>query len=199
MAMTDRQKGLMDELMDELSSADGGVMSGSFINEIKGIMDGIKGLGIGDRGLNTPAERDYLKGVMDTTSDWTFDVDGKTEDYTFTGDAMPSEMAVQKMRDAHGITAEVPFEANTNVMFTPAQREFIDSLPEPIRLRVEEHRATLPPEKFQELINGMMEGVIPEGAVWENAGANLGANAGFQQYNRGTAIPNLGFAGYSQG
>ena len=39
MAMTDRQKGLMDELMDELSSADGGVMSGSFINGIKGIME----------------------------------------------------------------------------------------------------------------------------------------------------------------
>ena len=84
-------------------------------------------------------------------------------------------------------------------MFTPAQREFIDSLPEPIRLRVEEHRDNLPPLKFQELINGMMEGVIPEGAVWENAGANLGANAGFQQYNTGTAIPNLGFAGYPQG
>ena len=80
-------------------------------------------------------------------------------------------------------------------MSTPAQREFIDSLPEALRLRVEEHRATLPPSKFQELINGMMEGVIPEGAVWENAqqGANLGANVGFQQYNTGGAIPNLGF------
>ena len=165
MAMTDRQKGLMDELMAELSSADGGVMSGSFINGIKGIMDGLKGQGIGSttQGIDTPADREFLANTV-----------------------------------GQGAVV-VPPEANTDVMFTPAQREFIDSLPEPIRLRVEEHRAPLPPLKFQELINGMMEGVIPEGAVWENAGANLGANAGFQQYNTGTAIPNLGFAGYPQG
>ena len=67
MAMTDKEKGLLDQLSDALSSAsEGAVFGGQFINEIKGIMDGIKGLGIGDRGLNTPAEREYLEGVMKT-------------------------------------------------------------------------------------------------------------------------------------
>jgi hypothetical protein len=41
MAMTDKQKGLMDELTDALSDAGGGVMTGSFINEIKGLMDAL--------------------------------------------------------------------------------------------------------------------------------------------------------------
>jgi hypothetical protein len=76
MAMTDKEKGLLDQLSDVLSSAsEGAVFGGQFINEIKGIMDGIKGLGIGSRGLDTPAERQYLKGVMDTTSDTTMGSD----------------------------------------------------------------------------------------------------------------------------
>ena len=183
MAMTDKQKGIMDELMDALSGATGGIMTGSFINEIKGLMDGLSGSGV--------------------TQSSSFDVDGKTEDYTFTGDAPLSLEAIQRMRDNQKITADHKSEAvplpriapaaYTDVGLTPEQRQFIDSLPEPLRLRVEEHRENDPPETFIKMINQLMEGVIGAGAVWE------GANAGFQQYNRNTTLPNLGFAGYPQG
>jgi hypothetical protein len=60
MAMTDKQKGIMDELTDALSEAGGGVMTGSFINEIKGLMDALSEGGSVNRGLDTPAESDYL-------------------------------------------------------------------------------------------------------------------------------------------
>ena len=81
--------------------------------------------GVGSRGLDTPAERDFLqkyggteestdRGLMDAAvakpidvmrRDYDFDVDGKTEGYTFTGDGLSSD-AIQRMRDLQGITAD---------------------------------------------------------------------------------------------
>ena len=181
MAMTEKQKGLLDQLGDALSGADGGVMTGSFINEIQGIMDGIKGLGIGDRGLDTPAERDFLYNTISLGTALT------DADITKLG---IGERGLNTAAERDFIQKTVvPFEANTDVMLTPAQREFIDSLPTPIRLRVEEHRNTQPPESFKAMINQLMEGVIGQGAVWEGAqqGANLGLsppqNNQFAQYS----------------
>jgi hypothetical protein len=80
-----------------------------------GVMDG-------NRGIDTPAEREFLQnamnsdgfdtdaGLMDAlnnyknTNSYTFDVDGNTEGYTFTGDGL-SDDAIQRMRDMQGITA----------------------------------------------------------------------------------------------
>ena len=84
--------------------------------------------GVGARGLDTPAERDFLQGgdsdngVMDVatnytndnvTKDYTFDVDGQTQGYTFGGDAPLSEEAIQRMRDIQGITADGQMLPNT--------------------------------------------------------------------------------------
>jgi len=88
----------------------------------EGVMDGV-----GARGLDTPAERDFLRkntdtdadgfdtdaGLMDLATnyknaerDYDFEVDGKTEGYTFTGDSPLSGEAIQNMRNIQGITAD---------------------------------------------------------------------------------------------
>tara|TARA_R110000764_G_scaffold132234_1_gene220041 strand:- start:98 stop:730 length:633 start_codon:yes stop_codon:yes gene_type:complete len=83
---------------------------------------------VGAKGLDTPAERDFLtggdsdNGVMDVatnfkndnvTKDYTFDVDGQTQGYTFGGDAPLSEEAIQNMRNIQGITADGQILPNT--------------------------------------------------------------------------------------
>jgi|TARA_R110001592_G_scaffold14149_3_gene63965 hypothetical protein len=83
---------------------------------------------VGAKGLDTPAERDFLtggdsdNGVMDVatnfkndnvTKDYTFDVDGQTQGYTFGGDAPLSEEAIQNMRNIQGITADGQMMPNT--------------------------------------------------------------------------------------
>ena len=104
-----------------------------------GVMDSfIKKLGIGENAeLDTPAERDFLKSIMEaegmkvdptakeTTSnpipktnympskDYDFDVDGNTQGYTFTGDAPLTPEAIQRMRDIQGITADGQMLPNT--------------------------------------------------------------------------------------
>jgi|TARA_B110000046_G_scaffold14467_1_gene13994 hypothetical protein len=104
-----------------------------------GVMDSfIKKLGIGENAeLDNPAERDFLKSIMEaegmkvdptakeTTSnpipktnympskDYEFDVDGNTQGYTFTGDAPLSPEAIQRMRDIQGITADGQMLPNT--------------------------------------------------------------------------------------
>jgi len=104
-----------------------------------GVMDSfIKKLGIGENAeLDTPAERDFLKSIMEaegmkvdptakeTTSnpipktnympskDYEFDVDGNTQGYTFTGDAPLTPEAIQRMRDIQGITADGQMLPNT--------------------------------------------------------------------------------------
>ena len=109
-----------------------------------GVMDG-------NRGIDTPAEREFLQnatnsdgfdtdaGLMDAlnnyknTNSYTFDVDGNTEGYTFTGDDLNSD-AIQRMRDMQGITAyglEDPLNTIGNLgigargLNTPAEREFL--------------------------------------------------------------------------
>jgi hypothetical protein len=106
-----------------------------------GLMDGR-----GARGLDTPADREYQKygtsddtdaGLLDAvknyknTNSYTFDVDGNTEGYTFTGDDLNSD-AIQRMRDMQGITAyglEEPLNTIGNLgigargLNTPAERE----------------------------------------------------------------------------
>jgi len=108
-----------------------------------GLMDGR-----GARGLDTPADREYEKygasddtdaGLLDAvknyknTNSYTFDVDGNTEGYTFTGDDLNSD-AIQRMRDMQGITAygqEDPLNTIGNLgigargLDTPAEREFL--------------------------------------------------------------------------
>ena len=90
--------------------------------------------GVGAKGLDTPAERDFLQkytgsdgfetdaGLMDlatdyknnnVTKDYTFDVDGQTQGYTFGGDAPLSEEAIQNMRNIQGITADGQIMPNT--------------------------------------------------------------------------------------
>ena len=172
--------------------------------------DAVKGLlaslGIGERGLNTPAERQVLKGVMDNpnlalTKNWTFDVDGKTEGFTFTGDAMPDEVAVQKMRNAHNITAD-----QTGVS-TPAERDFIMKQQafeaELIKLSpadlssVLELFQGLSPQQKDTYMNHVLENGFDYGTINEKP---LGRQQGFQQYNTGAGagnISNLGFTGFT--
>jgi hypothetical protein len=106
-----------------------------------GVMDSfIKKLKIGENAkLDNPAERDFLKKIMEaegmnTTAeekaglvtgspipqtnymkgkDYEFDVDGNTQGYTFTGDAPLTPEAIQRMRDIQGITADGQILPNT--------------------------------------------------------------------------------------
>ena len=102
-----------------------------------GVMDGfIKKLGIGGKAeIDNPAERDFLKKIMEAegikttseeatdsvipqtnymdTRDYEFDVDGQTQGYTFTGDAPLTPEAIQRMRDIQGITADGQMLPNT--------------------------------------------------------------------------------------
>ena len=157
-------------------------------------------------GIDTPAKRQVLTGVMDnpalnTTSDWTFDVDGKTKDYTFTGDAMPNEMAVQNMRDAHGITADISkLGIGDRGLNTPAEREFL--------MKQQAFEAELTKLSSADLssVLELFQGLSPQekdtymNYVLEN-GFNYGTinetplrQQGFQQYNTGTGnLQNLGF------
>jgi hypothetical protein len=106
-----------------------------------GVMDSfIKKLGIGENAeLDNPAERDFLKKIMEAegmkttaeekaglvggspipqtnymdSKDYEFDVDGNTQGYTFTGDAPLTPEAIQRMRDIQGITADGQMLPNT--------------------------------------------------------------------------------------
>ena len=106
-----------------------------------GVMDSfIKKLGIGENAeLDNPAERDFLKKIMEAegmkttaeekaglvtgspipntnymdSKDYEFDVDGNTQGYTFTGDAPLTPEAIQRMRDIQGITADGQMMPNT--------------------------------------------------------------------------------------
>ncbi|MDP6585069.1 MAG: hypothetical protein QF535_10450 [Anaerolineales bacterium] len=129
-------------------------------------------------GIDTPAKRQVLTGVMDnpalnTTSDWTFDVDGKTKDYTFTGD--------------RGLN-------------TPAEREFI------MKQQAFETELTKLSSADLSSVLELFQGLSPQekdtymNHVIEN-GFNYGTinetplrQQGFQQYNTGTGnLQNLGF------
>ena len=88
--------------------------------DIEGLMDMLsrmKGKDADARGVDTPAQRD---GVMDTlkpinvmkSNNYDFDVDGKTEGYTFTGDAAPSSASIQRMRELQNITADGGMKPN---------------------------------------------------------------------------------------
>lgn len=102
---------------DIIAEMMGGASLG-FSDEVQGVMDGITSK-INGVNAGTP------KGVMDTanptaevpmtadpminvmpTKDYDFEVDGNTEGYTFTGDAVPNLEAIQNMRDMQGITAD---------------------------------------------------------------------------------------------
>ena len=161
-------------------------------------------------GIDTPAKRQVLTGVMDnpalnTTSDWTFDVDGKTKDYTFTGDAMPNEMAVQNMRDAHGITADISkLGIGDRGLNTPAEREFImkqqafeaelTKLSSADLSSVLELFQGLSPQEKDTYMNHVIENGFNYGTINESAPLR---QQGFPQYNTGTGnLSNLGFAGY---
>ena len=106
-----------------------------------GVMDSfIKKLKIGENAeLDNPAERDFLKKIMEAegmkttaeekaglvtgspipqtnymdSKDYEFDVDGNTQGYTFTGDAPLTPEAIQRMRDIQGITADGQMLPNT--------------------------------------------------------------------------------------
>ena len=106
-----------------------------------GVMDSfIKKLKIGENAeLDNPAERDFLKKIMEAegmkttaeekaglvtgspipqtnymdSKDYEFDVDGNTQGYTFTGDAPLTPEAIQRMRDIQGITADGQILPNT--------------------------------------------------------------------------------------
>jgi len=95
--------------------------------------EGVMG-GVGAKGLDTPAERDFLakefgseesdSGLIDAVInykntnrkkfDYDFEVDGNTEGYTFTGDAPLSGQAIQNMRNIQGITADGQMKPNTS-------------------------------------------------------------------------------------
>jgi len=169
--------------------------------------------GVGERGLDTAAERDYIEGILAQIPkafgvsqeaakvikdkfDWSFDVDGKTNDYTFTGDAMPDEVAVQNMRNAHNITAD---QTGRRVS-TPAERDFIMKQQafeaELIKLSSADLSSVL--ELFQGLSpqekDTYMNHVLENGFNYGTINETPLRQQGFQQYNTGTGnLQNLGF------
>ena len=108
--------------------------------DIEGLMDMLSRMKKDGQGSNvTDAER---AGVMDTlkpinvmkgkdTYDYDFDVDGKTEGYTFSGDAAPSSEAIQRMRDMQNITADGDLIKNLGIgargLDTAAEGEFLQN------------------------------------------------------------------------
>ena len=106
-----------------------------------GVMDSfIKKLKIGENAkLDNPAERDFLKKIMEAegmkttaeekaglvtgnpipntnymnSKDYEFDVDGNTQGYTFSGDAEPYSEAIANMRAMQNITADGQMMPNT--------------------------------------------------------------------------------------
>ena len=104
---------------------------------------------------------------------------------------------------------QYPKEGWTNMGDSPEVQQFINSLPQPLMMRVEEIRNSVSVEDFRNFINQMMSGQIPEGAVFESLpnsqeGANLGFTApqyaqGSQFYNHelGAFMPSSYEGGYS--
>jgi hypothetical protein len=166
--------------------------------------------GVGARGLNTEAERNFLNAKYDTTKDWTFDVDGKTEAYTFSGDAMPSAEAVQNMRDKYGITGQGQLLNNWQDKATAQasdtkQQMFENKLNQLDSAQLDQVMRVMSPmtpeqkERFvSDVINGQVSltgyGIQDEGQAWGELTPNFAPQQ--MQYQTGTTLPNLGFAGY---
>ena len=118
-----KEKTFQDILAEMLGGVTG---AGGFLDEAKGVMDSMstkiagvnkgtgvnKGMGVMDSASKTTTEAPlkHLKGIDvmrgEDTYDYDFDVDGKTEGYTFSGDGLTPE-AIQAMRDREGITANL--------------------------------------------------------------------------------------------
>ena len=157
----------------------------------------------------TPAFRDFIMGRHSGTSDWTFNVDGKTKDYTFTGDAFPNEMAVQNMRNAHGITQNKLLNnwqdkataqaSDTNQQMFENKLNQLDQGQLDQVMKVMSPMTTEQKERFvNDVINGQVSltgyGIQDEGQPWGELTPNFAGEG--MQYNTGTTLPNLGFAGY---
>jgi hypothetical protein len=169
MAMTDKQKGIMDELTDALSEADGGIMTGSFINEIKGLMDGIPNLS----GMSTDTMMDKNIPVQQPNL---FQVETDTnKGLGYTGEMSESEIG------------KYPDVGWTNMGDSPEVQQFLNNMPHADRVQVEGIRQRVNPDQFQNLMRQLMSGQVGSGALHEPLP--------FQQYNTGGTIQNLGFTG----
>ena len=111
-----KEKTFQDILAEMLGGVQG---AGGFLDEAKGVMNSMtskiagvnKGAGVMDKAVAKPTKAlEHLKGIDvmrgEDTYDYDFDVDGKTEGYTFTGDSPLSGEAIQNMRNIQGITAD---------------------------------------------------------------------------------------------
>jgi len=111
-----KEKTFQDILAEMLGGVQG---AGGFLDEAKGVMNSMtskiagvnKGAGVMDKAVAKPTKAlEHLKGIDvmrgEDTYDYDFDVDGKTEGYTFSGDGLTAE-AIQAMRDREGITANL--------------------------------------------------------------------------------------------
>ena len=120
------EKTFQDILAEMLGGVTG---AGGFLDEAKGVMDNMStkiagvnnGKGVMDSASKTTTEAPlkHLKGIDvmrgEDTYDYDFDVDGKTEGYTFSGDGLTAE-AIQAMRDREGITANLGMGNATHTM-----------------------------------------------------------------------------------
>ena len=94
----------------------------------KGIMDtmaskmkpnaNVKGVMNTEEEMKLPQAIDVMRGGK--TYDYDFEVDGKTEGYTFSGDGNLSNEDIQRMRDIQGITADGGMKPNVTNLGMPA-------------------------------------------------------------------------------
>lgn len=75
----------------------------------------------------------------------------------------------------------------TNMNDSPEVQQFLDKMNHPNRVQVESIRQRVTDEQFQQLLQQLMAGQVPEGALHDSLP--------FQQYNTGGNLQNLGFTG----
>jgi hypothetical protein len=143
MAMTDKQKGIMDELTDALSEATGGIMTGSFINEIKGLMAGMSTDTMMDK--NIPVQQPNLFQVETDTN----------KGLGYTGEMSESEIG------------KYPDVGWTNMGDSPEVQQFLNNMPHADRVQVEGIRQRVNPDQFQNLMRQLMSGQVGSGALHE--------------------------------
>ena len=92
---------------------------------------------------------------------------------------MDGTMTLEEMK-------QLPIEGFTNMEDSLQEKQFLDSMPEPDRLQVEDIRQRLTKTQFQELLRQLMSGKVGSGAIHDSLP--------FQQYETGNPhLANLGF------
>tara|TARA_R100000750_G_C2290490_1_gene74743 strand:+ start:17 stop:568 length:552 start_codon:yes stop_codon:yes gene_type:complete len=175
--------------------------------DVKKLIGLLESLGIGERGLNTPAENQALTGVMDT---------GKALNPLYVDNLEGIGILGQKMPKAFGVSQEEAVIKDTldadisklgigqRGLDTPAEREFImkqqafetelTKLSSADLSSVLELFQGLSPQEKDTYMNHVIENGFNYGTINESAPLR---QQGFPQYNTGTGnLSNLGFAGY---